>query len=276
MKKIKLCYSKINNVGDLLSPMIVSGLFNLKYKHSNLYMADLIAVGSGLNGLLVSNQFFRRLAQNFFKLRNKQLNVWGTGFIEKPKHNSRLFKKNIKFHSVRGELSKNALKEITGEELDIKTGDLGLLISDLVKNDNIKEYDLGIIPHFREQDDEVFKRIKLKIKNSIIIDLKGEPFEVIRQIKACKTVISSSLHGLIMADSYNIPSIHIIVSNKLKGDGFKFQDYYSSFPVNHNYITKNNINELTIDYIIGKYSITNEMIENKKRDIYESFPYINR
>lgn len=47
---------------------------------------------------------------------------------------------------------------------------------------------------------------------------------------ACKYIISSSLHGLICADSICIPNRWIKLS-ELLGSDFKFHDYYSVFDI---------------------------------------------
>jgi len=41
-------------------------------------------------------------------------------------------------------------------------------------------------------------------------------------------VISSSLHGLIIAHAYNIPAIWVRLGNRLYGDNIKFRDYLLS------------------------------------------------
>ena len=45
------------------------------------------------------------------------------------------------------------------------------------------------------------------------------PFKCIKQIADCE-IISSALHGLIAADSLNIPNKWIKLSNKLVGNNF--------------------------------------------------------
>jgi hypothetical protein len=50
----------------------------------------------------------------------------------------------------------------------------------------------------------------------------------VEEIHTCELILSSSLHGIILADSYNIPAYHTILSNNVIGGEFKFRDYYAS------------------------------------------------
>jgi len=49
--------------------------------------------------------------------------------------------------------------------------------------------------------------------------------EICELISACDVIVSSSLHGLIVADAYVVPSRWVAPENSIKGDGFKFRDY---------------------------------------------------
>lgn len=45
---------------------------------------------------------------------------------------------------------------------------------------------------------------------------------------SCKKIVSSSLHGLIVSDSYKIPNRWVSFSDQIAGGTFKFLDYFSS------------------------------------------------
>ena len=70
------------------------------------------------------------------------------------------------------------------------------------------------------------KKIRDDSKYMLICPLDNVK-NVATKISGCTVVFSSSLHGLILADSYGIPNAHIIITNKLQGDTYKFEDYYS-------------------------------------------------
>lgn len=61
-----------------------------------------------------------------------------------------------------------------------------------------------------------------------LINVFDEPCEVLRQIAACEFIVSSSLHGLVIADAYGVPNVRVRLSLGLI-DELKFDDYYSAF-----------------------------------------------
>ena len=67
------------------------------------------------------------------------------------------------------------------------------------------------------------------MKNVLVIDVQRQPIEVIADVDKCEYILSSSLHGVIAADSLGIPNAWILLSDKVLGSGFKFYDYASAF-----------------------------------------------
>ena len=102
-------------------------------------------------------------------------------------------------------------------------GDPGLLISKIVPAKQ-KRYKLGFVPHYVD-----YAEVVARYPNERVIDiLRADPLQVAAEISECETIISSSLHGIIAAHSYNIPCAWVKFSDKLSGDGIKFLDHYAS------------------------------------------------
>jgi pyruvyltransferase len=119
---------------------------------------------------------------------------------------------------LRGPLSAKGVKG------DYAIGDPGLLADELVTVD--KEYNLGLVPHW---SDTVLET-QFGQYNPRIIRPEGDPLEVIREIGRCRKIVSSSLHGLIVADAFGIPRRIELVGAKFikEGGDFKFRDYHAS------------------------------------------------
>lgn len=69
---------------------------------------------------------------------------------------------------------------------------------------------------------------KYKDANVKLIWLRNDDVDqTIRSILGCKRILTSSLHGLILADAYNIPSAWMETDTP-KGLDFKYFDYFLS------------------------------------------------
>lgn len=151
--------------------------------------------------------------------------VWGTGCIDK----GMIGQKPSKVYAVRGPLTREELIK-KGIECPEVYGDPALLYPRFYNPTVEKKYKWGIIPHYIEfessRDREVLKNLE---KQGIrIIDICSGEKEFINELLEVENVLSSSLHGLIMADAYGIPNARVNISNKLIGGHFKFKDYYLS------------------------------------------------
>lgn len=92
-------------------------------------------------------------------------------------------------------------------------------------------YRLGIIPHVVDLHHPVIEEIREKYADEIlIIDLAHYKkwTDVIDQICSCERILSSSLHGLIVSDAYQVPSCWIELTGKISGGYFKYLDYAAS------------------------------------------------
>ena len=192
---------KDNNFGDLLTPYILNH-YGIKFESVDIQHNNLLMVGS------------------IIRRANNDTIVLGSGMIKsKEKLNP-----YATYKFVRGKYTRQKLLDIGAKCPDIY-GDAGLLIDEIFKPEN-KEHSLGIIPHFVD-----YENVKKNYPNHLVINLKNDVEQVARKISSCEKIISSSLHGLIAAQSYNIPFAWVKFSDNIKGDGIKFNDFFNSVGV---------------------------------------------
>ena len=150
--------------------------------------------------------------------------LWGSGLMrdEDPPISDRDFE----VAAVRGTRSRDRLE--TGRDR-VALGDPGILADVLLGTPPAKTHRLGVLPHFL--DAEVAELDWIREQDGVrLIDATGDPRQVVAEIAACEVLITSSLHGLITADSIGVPNAHIrLSSNRYIGGMYKFRDYYSIF-----------------------------------------------
>ena len=240
MRKIKLVYwhTNIDNYGDLLSPYIVQKLSGCQIIHKNYFVGNWKShIYHWLREIFHLNlsldcAYLFPLESNVVGIGsiifsgNKRSHIWGSGFMS-PKEQCRY---GI-IHAVRGYLSLKKIHEQIAEGSHVKLadkvaiGDPGLLLP-LFINSSDKKHKIGIVPHFSEI--EFFKeRYEDKYH---VIDLRSADIEsVTNEITSCEYILSTSLHGIIVAHAYDIPALwveHTGLEEDTKG--FKFYDYFSS------------------------------------------------
>ena len=172
---------------------------------------------------------------------NAQTIVWGSGVSGQE----RSFVHPKKILSVRGPKTKEFCDRY-GVQCSEVYGDPALLLTlvyqpcrgvqrstsaSCVQEVQKATFRLGIIPHVVDLHHPVIEEIRDKHADEIlIIDLAHYEkwTDVIDQICSCERILSSSLHGLIVSDAYQVPSCWIELSGKISGGYFKFVDYASS------------------------------------------------
>lgn len=273
-KTLKVYYARVPNMGDKLNVLVLERLFGYKVRQHTFLTGELSAIGSGLGQFTLRNNPLVAMVERIVGVLFPSVTVWGTGFVCYKEKDTPFYRKNMKFAAVRGALSKARVEKLLGHPLDIPLGDAGILASYLLKEPVSKQYQVGIIAHYKEQDEPIFHRLAAAYPQSLTIDVRQHPSTVIRQIAQCECIISSSLHGLIIADSLGVPNIHLKVSDKLLGDGFKFDDYYSAYQLPHLQLDIRTCAEPpTLEWIKENYQVTQTMVDTMKRNMIKSFPF---
>lgn len=205
----------LQNYGDLMS----------KYLVRKLSKKIVISTRSK------SNRYLKKIIKPYYIVigsvigaAHKNAIVWGAGIISK---NQEIH--DATFLAVRGPETRKRLLNL-GFKCPEIYGDPALLLPNFIKDNTIKKYDIGIIPHF--VDYQLIKQTILENKSIKVINLLTNSVEkTTKEILECKSIISSSLHGVILGHAYSIESLWVKFSNNLSGDDIKFYDYYQSMEI---------------------------------------------
>lgn len=201
--------------------------------------------------------------------------VWGTGDLFGG--NKELVQPQ-KICAIRGPLTRKVLLE-KGIACPEIYGDPVLLLPCVYRPKIEKKYKIGIIPH---NADCVSNKIQALIKNSNINVhiIKMNNYKswknVVDEICSCECIASSSLHGIIISDAYNIPNVWIKLSNDVTGGGgtFKYFDYFLSVGKQEVSPIEFIDREIDIEQIIRKVKEYSPIkIEINK--LIESCPFLN-
>lgn len=205
-KSIPLWWAKTpypGNFGDILNPYLIEKMTGIPPTFVSKGKPGLIAIGSVIKWAHYGNT------------------VWGSGTSRDPETLSPL----AIYKSVRGPISrKNVL--LSGGYCPEIYGDPALLLPRYYKPKVKKKYKLGYIPHYQHLDIKFGGDAKL----INVLRVSNEDIEAfINEVCECEMIISTSLHGIIIAHAYGIPAQWAIISNaekQIHGDNIKYVDYF--------------------------------------------------
>lgn len=194
--------------------------------------------------------------------------IWGSGLISEKS----TVKQPKKVYAVRGPKTRELFLKNNIDCPEVY-GDPALLLPLFYTPSNLKKYKIGVIPHYI--DKEIASKLEIFNNNTIkIIDIQQENiFNFVEEVSQCEIILSSSLHGLIIADAYNVPNIWIKFSGNILGGNFKFYDYFES-------VGRNDIKAC----IVNQSSLLEDIISSKKAYaikidllmLLQSCPFIDR
>jgi pyruvyltransferase len=149
---------------------------------------------------------------------------WGTGFISDSPIENRI--KLRKAYATRGPLTAHILEK-SGVSVNHVYGDPGVIAVRCIMSElgSVEKHNrIGIIPHYVDVEAAHSLALEMKVDTKIVpVNLPRMAF--VAEILKCSYVLSSSLHGLVVAESLGIPSAWLCISDKVIGGSFKFKDY---------------------------------------------------
>jgi hypothetical protein len=185
------------NLGDILTPLILD-YFKIPWTNTT----DFEAISTG----------------SIVKVARAGTIVLGSGIISQRDYAC----PEADYRFVRGPYTRDRVLSFGGTCPEIY-GDPAMLMP-LIVDVAPKAYDLAIIPHYSQ-----YEQVKERYPKHMVIKLRtNDCVETVKQITQCRHVVSSSLHGIILAHAYGIPAAWTEFSTGLKGDGVKFLDHYAS------------------------------------------------
>lgn len=191
-------WSEKKNLGDAISPILVK--YAAEQKNIDIdkqvnQTRHLYAVGSILTAGC------------------QDCTVWGSGLLNTRILN-RLKNRKLDIRAVRGPLTRMILMDY-GFAVPEVYGDPAILMPLIYNPDVEKKYKVGVITHMNE--------LKVEDDRFHTINILTDDYETfIRELKQSELIISSSLHGIILAENYGVPAILL----KPKMDMLKYYDFY--------------------------------------------------
>lgn len=194
------------NFGDIINPYVIEGLTGIPPKFAN-GAGRLIAIGS------------------IIKFAKRGDKVWGAGA---PSQNQPINPEAV-YHAVRGPLTRDLVLQAGADAPEVY-GDAAWFLPRIYAPKIAKTHKLGLILHSVHM--EAAPPVDPDVR---IIDIRRVgPSEIeafIDEMLSCEALLSTSLHGVIVAHAYGIPVRWCMASDsprQIHGDGTKFEDYFQS------------------------------------------------
>lgn len=194
--------------------------------------------------------------------------IWGSGLhCNRTINNLIKHQKYVKYdvRAVRGPITESLL-ESAGYQCPHVYGDPAVIMPLIYTPINIKkEYSISVIVHYSKV--KTAKDLEERGYHTINV-LTDDYRYFIDEICKSKLVISSSLHGIILAETYGVPAIFL--RNGIENEEMKFYDWY--FSTNrHNVVVLDSIDEwknVTPMQLPDLYNMRMNLIESFPNDIW--------
>lgn len=240
-------WSKRKNLGDVLSEVVYEWMLQNEGINPN----DKVRKTTHLFGI-----------GSVIGMGNFDAVIWGSGVhtfktIKDIMSQNRYRKYDIR--AVRGPVTESILKTC-GYECPQVYGDPAILMKEIYMPCNIKKnIDISAILHIDHTNLQ-------RIEGVHYIDMNTSDYKsVINEIVASKKIISSSLHGIILAETYGVPAIFL--ADGMKNELLKFYDWYYSTQRMNVYVAE------TLEEAIQMQPMPLPQLDMMRRNLKETFPY---
>ena len=240
-----------DNFGDLLSPWLITKMTGREVVTADPDKPHYAGIGSILG------------------FANENSTVWGTGSFgtEHP----RRFAREATYTAVRGPLSRKRLTKL-GITCPAVYGDPALLVPAYFAPKVAKTHKYGIVARWSEarwREAGISPDVKL-------IDLGTTDVEgVIEAMLSCRYIVTGSLHGLVMADAYGIPSAWVM-TDTAEGGEFKFFDYFTTVNKFRNAQPFDFSRLVTTARLRGSLDFDSRPIRFDHRKLLDACPFLQR
>lgn len=243
------------NFGDLMSPWLLEKMTNRTVVRADTSQPHYVMIGSIIN---------KGTSQSVF---------WGTGTYGTEA--KREVNADARYTAVRGPLTRSKLGAAMAFGIDVPPvyGDPALL-APLYYYPKVKvTHEYGVVVRWKERN---WAQATYGPGVKLIDFARGDIEEVIQDMLSCRKILSSSLHGLIVADAYGIPNAWL-ASDTPRGGEFKFHDYFASVrKLRTAQVFDPAAQDVTTAVLSEKLEFDGRLIEFNYRRLLDACPFLTR
>ena len=210
---VKLEWVDNGNLGDSLGPVIYSWMLERKNISENEH---------------IKKKYHLLTCGSMIGVGNFDAVVWGSGAHVIHNIENLLFMKGFlqyDVRAVRGPITRNILVSC-GYQCPEIYGDPAIIMPLIYNVPSIeKKYENSVVLHYYLKD-STFNPDRFSCN---YIDIATNDYEkFVREILASNKIISSSLHGIILAESYGVPAVFLNTGGYVDDALIKYYDWYYS------------------------------------------------
>lgn len=238
-------WGNTDNLGDYLSKVVFEWMLSTKVvKSSCKNTVHLLCIGS----IIGKGKF--------------DATIWGAGIHAFENIEAINFRKSFVRYDVRalrGPVTKHLLEKMGYDCSQARLGDPAILMPEIYKpHIENKQYEISIISHMLLENEDYGDLHKISIRTT---DYKYFIDEILKS----KKIISSSLHGIILAESYGVPAVFF--GKGMESQYLKYYDWYYSTGRYSVKIAR------TLDEAIRMEPMQLPDLFELRKGLLESFPY---